>query len=102
MHDPDRTPSQEYLSPPPALHPESLHALCHVNCAHCVGSQLTWKHLPPIPTCMALRQLLQFAANDLPLSLEMRMFLYLDIDEVLSPLAATLPQLCPALWRRQF
>lgn len=102
MHDPNRTPSNQYHSPPPALNLASLHTFCHVNCAHCVGSQLTWHHLPPIPTCMALRQLLHFAANDLPLSLEMRMFLYADIDEALSPLAATLPQLCPAMRHHQF
>ena len=102
MHDPDRTPSQEYLSPPPALNPASLLNFCHTQCRHCVGSQLTWNHLPPIPTCIALRKLLHFASNDLPISLEIRMFLYPDIDDALDPHAATLPIRCPTMRPPQF
>ena len=93
---------EPYPTPAPALNAASLLDFCHTQCRHCTGSILTWNHLPPIPTCIALRQLLHFAANDLPISLEIRMFLYPDIDDALADHAATLPQLCPTMRPPQF
>jgi len=84
---------------PRMCRPLSLHELqrfCWSQCRHCTGSQLQWKTLPPVPTCAALRQLISFAQIGLPISLEVRLFLWPDIDDALSVYAAGLPNLCPA------